>query len=108
MLVGTLRRTFVVHEFETGFEAADLYFGEPDLFAFFVDVNDWVNVGDQKFAPGFLVSNSEVGKRSLGFQILVSGRPRESYCLGRNQTGKVANPGTLQNSLSRDSIASIS
>jgi hypothetical protein len=38
------------------------------LFAFLVDNDGWVNVGEQKFAPGFFVWNSEVGKRSLGIQ----------------------------------------
>lgn len=67
----------VVGEFESEFgpperayngHGTGLYCGEQDLFAFLVDNDGWVDIGDQKFAPGFFVWNSEVGKRSLGIQ----------------------------------------
>ncbi len=45
-----------------------LYAGEQDMFAFLIDDNSWVDVGENKFAPGFFVWNSEVGSRSLGIQ----------------------------------------
>ena len=43
-----------------------LYCGEQDLFAFLIDPTGWTEIGDQAFAPGFFVWNSEVGKRSVG------------------------------------------
>lgn len=46
--------------------ATGLYCGEQDLFCFLIDPNGWTEIGDQAFAPGFFVWNSEVGKRSLG------------------------------------------
>ena len=49
-------------------EATGLYCGEQDLFAFLIDPSGWIEVGDEQFAPGFFVWNSEVGKRSLGIQ----------------------------------------
>ena len=49
-------------------EATGLYCGEQDLFAFLIDPTGWIEVGDEQFAPGFFVWNSEVGKRSLGIQ----------------------------------------
>ncbi len=49
-------------------EATGLYCGEQDLFAFLIDPTGWIEVGDEHFAPGFFVWNSEVGKRSLGIQ----------------------------------------
>jgi len=67
----------VVSDYESEFQpphrafnghGTGLYCGEQDLFAFLVDNDGWVNVGDQKFAPGFFVWNSEVGRRSLGIQ----------------------------------------
>ncbi|MFO0849880.1 MAG: hypothetical protein U0871_15195 [Gemmataceae bacterium] len=45
-----------------------LYCGEQDLFCFLIDPAGWAEVGDQAFAPGFFVWNSEVGKRSVGVQ----------------------------------------
>lgn len=45
-----------------------LYAGEQDMFAFLVDDNGWVDVGQDRFAPGFFVWNSEVGCRSVGIQ----------------------------------------
>jgi hypothetical protein len=52
---------------QTGIGAATgLYCGEQDLFCFMIDPNGWTEIGDQAFAPGFFVWNSEVGKRSLG------------------------------------------
>jgi len=49
-------------------EATGLYCGEQDLFAFLIDPTGWIEVGEEQFAPGFFVWNSEVGKRSLGIQ----------------------------------------
>jgi hypothetical protein len=52
---------------QKGFNGATgLYAGEQDLFAFLIDPTGWVELGDQAFAPGFFVWNSEVGKRSIG------------------------------------------
>ncbi len=48
--------------------ATGLYAGEQDMFAFGIDPNAWVEIGDEKFAPGFFVWNSEVGRRSIGVQ----------------------------------------
>jgi hypothetical protein len=45
-----------------------LYAGEQDMFAFLVDDNGWVDIGQDRFAPGFFVWNSEVGSRSVGIQ----------------------------------------
>lgn len=45
-----------------------LYCGEQDLFCFLIDPAGWAEIGDQAFAPGFFVWNSEVGKRSVGVQ----------------------------------------
>jgi hypothetical protein len=38
------------------------------MFAFLVDDNGWVDIGQDRFAPGFFVWNSEVGSRSVGIQ----------------------------------------
>lgn len=43
-----------------------LYCGEQDLFAFLIDPTGWAEINGQAFAPGFMVWNSEVGKRSVG------------------------------------------
>jgi hypothetical protein len=43
-----------------------LYCGEQDLFCFLIDPTGWAEIGDQPFAPGFFVWNSEVGCRSVG------------------------------------------
>ena len=48
--------------------ATGLYAGEQDMFAFGIDSNGWVEIGDESFAPGFFVWNSEVGRRSVGVQ----------------------------------------
>ena len=55
-----------------------LYCGEQDMFCFLIDPDGWVdldardpNTGwsrTERFAPGFFVWNSEVGRRSLGVQ----------------------------------------
>ena len=67
----------VVVEFESEFQppkkaldghGTGLYAGEQDMFAFLIDDNAWVEIGNDKFAPGFFVWNSEVGSRSLGIQ----------------------------------------
>jgi hypothetical protein len=52
---------------QKGFNGATgLYAGEQDMFCFLIDPNGWAEIGDQAFAPGFFVWNSEVGKRSIG------------------------------------------
>lgn len=64
----------VLQEFAVDFQppqagiggATGVYCGEQDLFCFMIDPNGWTEIGDQAFAPGFFVWNSEVGKRSLG------------------------------------------
>lgn len=43
-----------------------LYAGEQDCFVFQVSPLGWVEIGQEAFAPGFFVWNSEVGARSLG------------------------------------------
>jgi hypothetical protein len=48
--------------------ATGLYAGEQDMFAFGIDDTSWVEIGDESFAPGFFVWNSEVGRRSVGVQ----------------------------------------
>lgn len=48
--------------------ATGLYAGEQDMFAFGIDDTGWVEIGEERFAPGFFVWNSEVGRRSLGIQ----------------------------------------
>ena len=67
----------VVAEYESEFQppkkalnghGTGLYAGEQDMFAFLIDDNAWVDIGQNKFAPGFFVWNSEVGSRSLGIQ----------------------------------------
>lgn len=66
----------VLQEFAVGFApppkglngATGLYMGEEDLFAFLIDPDGWCEVGDQAFAAGFFVWNSEVGRRSVGVQ----------------------------------------
>jgi len=45
-----------------------LYCGEQDMFCFLVDPTGWVEIGDEAFAPGFFLWNSEVGRRSVGIQ----------------------------------------
>lgn len=64
----------VVQEFSTDFQppsrgalkSTGLYAGEQDLFCFFIDRTGWIEIGNESFAPGFFVWNSEVGKRSVG------------------------------------------
>jgi hypothetical protein len=66
----------MLREFATDFrppqEAAaggtGLYCGEQDMFCFLIDPAGWAEIGDQAFAPGFFLWNSEVGKRSLGVE----------------------------------------
>jgi hypothetical protein len=48
--------------------ATGLYAGEQDMFAFLIDPLGWTEIGDQNYAPGFFVWNSEVGRRTLGIQ----------------------------------------
>lgn len=64
----------VVSEFAVDFQppprahngGTGLYLGEQDMFLFLIDPQGWVEVGDEPFAPGLFVWNSEVGRRSLG------------------------------------------
>ena len=67
----------VIADFESEFsppqtafngEGTGLYCGEQDMFVFLVDENSRVEIGENKFAPGFFAWNSEVGRRSLGIQ----------------------------------------
>ena len=67
----------VVSKFESEFQppkpaqshyGTGLYAGEQDMFAFLVDDKGWVDIGEDRFAPGFFVWNSEVGSRSVGVQ----------------------------------------
>lgn len=46
--------------------ATGLYVVEQDMFAFMIDQKSWIEVGEERFAPGFFVWNSEVGRRALG------------------------------------------
>lgn len=46
--------------------ATGLYAGEQDMYAFMIDQTAWVEVGEERFAPGFYISNSEVGSRYTG------------------------------------------
>ncbi len=43
-----------------------LYAGEQDMFCFLIDPTGWTEIGDETFAPGFFVWNSEVGRRTVG------------------------------------------
>lgn len=45
-----------------------LYCGEQDMFCFLIDPTGWAEIGDETFAPGFFLWNSEVGRRSVGIQ----------------------------------------
>lgn len=45
-----------------------LYCGEQDMFCFLIDPTGWIEIGEQAFAPGFFVWNSEVGRRTVGIQ----------------------------------------
>lgn len=64
----------LVQEFATDFTppqkgfngATGLYAGEQDLFVFLIDATGWIEIGNQAFAPGFFLWNSEVGKRTVG------------------------------------------
>ena len=66
----------VIQEYATDFEPAQagidgktgLYAGQQDLFCFLIDPAGWTEIGDQAFAPGFFVWNSEVGSRSIGIE----------------------------------------
>ncbi|HUY92239.1 MAG TPA: DUF932 domain-containing protein [Pirellulales bacterium] len=66
----------VLQEFAVDFQppqagcngATGLYAGEQDMFCFLIDPAGWCEIGEQAYAPGFFVWNSEVGRRSLGVQ----------------------------------------
>jgi hypothetical protein len=66
----------MLREFATDFQppqnamngGTGLYAGEQDLFAFLIDPLGWIEIGEEAYAPGFFVWNSEVGRRSLGIQ----------------------------------------
>src|SRR5262249_45393640 len=52
---------------QKGFNGATgLYAGEQDMFCFLIDPCGWVEIGQEAFAPGFFVWNSEVGRRCVG------------------------------------------
>jgi hypothetical protein len=48
--------------------ATGLYSGQEDTFCFLVDPTGWIEVESEAFCPGFLVWNSEVGRRTVGIQ----------------------------------------
>ncbi len=48
------------------FRAPAFFAGECDLFAYMIDESNWLNYRDERFAPAFVVWNSEVGARSIG------------------------------------------
>jgi hypothetical protein len=48
--------------------ATGLYAGQQDMFCFLIDPAGWTEIGEQAFAPGLFVWNSEVGRRSFGVQ----------------------------------------
>jgi len=50
------------------FRAPSFFAGECDLFAFMIDESNWVNYRDERFAPAFVVWNSEVGAKSIGIR----------------------------------------
>ena len=66
----------VVRDCAGGFDAppkganggTGLYCGEQDMFIFLIDAGGWTEIGDEAFAPGMFLWNSEVGRRSLGIQ----------------------------------------
>jgi hypothetical protein len=66
----------MLREFATDFQppqnamngGTGLYAGEQDMFCFLIDPGGWVEIGEEVYAPGFFVWNSEVGRRSLGIQ----------------------------------------
>jgi len=66
----------MLREFATDFQppqnamngGTGLYAGEQDMFCFLIDPMGWVEIGEEAYAPGFFVWNSEVGRRSLGIQ----------------------------------------
>jgi hypothetical protein len=75
-LTGRHLHVMMLREFATDFQppqnasngGTGLYAGEQDLFAFLIDPMGWVEIGEEAYAPGFFVWNSEVGRRSLGIQ----------------------------------------
>ncbi len=46
--------------------ATGLYAGQQDMFCFLIDPAGWAEIGEDAFAPGFFVWNSEVGRRTVG------------------------------------------
>jgi len=44
------------------------FMGDRDMFAYLVDESTWTHYRDEKFATAFVVWNSEVGGRSVGFR----------------------------------------
>lgn len=79
-------------------DATGLYAGQQDMFAFLIDDSAWVEIGGERFAPGFFVWNSEVGRRTVGvetfwFQHVCSNHivwdAIEVACFSRKHTAKV-------------------
>jgi len=59
----------IFHAPPKGFNGATgFYAGQQDMFAFLIDDSAWVEIGGQRFAPGFFVWNSEVGRRTIGVE----------------------------------------
>lgn len=50
------------------FRAPAFFAGECDLFAYMIDESNWLNYRDERFAPAFVVWNSEVGAKSIGMR----------------------------------------
>jgi hypothetical protein len=65
----------VLREFESHWEpppakdlSCGLFYGEQDLFCFLIEPDQWIEFDGQAFAPGVVISNSEVGRRPLRMQ----------------------------------------
>lgn len=65
----------VLREFESVWQpppaedlSCGLFHGEQDLFCFLIEPDGWIEFDGSAFAPGVVVSNSEVGRRPLRIQ----------------------------------------
>jgi hypothetical protein len=65
----------VLREFESHWQppptkdlSCGLFYGEQDLFCFLIEPDAWIEFDGSTYAPGVLVSNSEVGRRPLRVQ----------------------------------------
>ncbi len=48
--------------------ATGLYAGPEDSFIFMIDPTGWIDIEGEAFCPGFMLWNSEVGRRTVGIQ----------------------------------------